>query len=146
MFDSYRLFLLMFPSQPDDPHRPVTQPLSLKRCPQYWRSGNIRLAYSSSISETTKPLTLMISFYPTFVVYLKMISHLLSFFTPPKWVKDNLKFLRTFWGFPHLFYKGKWFFSFVKHFCKVFLFFLRRGKLYNVLWLRSTCFSNVWQR
>jgi hypothetical protein len=43
-------------------------------------------------------------------------------------IMDNLKFLRTFWGFPHLFYKGKWFFSEVKHFCNFFLFFFKKRK------------------
>ena len=52
---SYELFLLVFPPQPDNPHCQVTQPLSLKCYPRYWRLSNISLVYSSSVSWTAEP-------------------------------------------------------------------------------------------
>ena len=72
----YKLFLLLFRTQPDDPRHPVTQPLSLKRRPQYSRSDNILLAYSSSFRSRN---SFYESLYPGFPVYLTTIGGRLSF-------------------------------------------------------------------
>ena len=117
--DSYGLFLLVFPPQLDNPHCLVTQPLSLKRCPQYWRSGDIPLVYSSSVTWTANSLTLVNPLYPTFVVYLTTIHGRLSLcFTEVKqWIiffmsKNNNHF--------NFFYKGNSNFSIFQTFVKLF--------------------------
>ena len=118
----------------DDPHRPVTQPLSLKRCPQYWRSDDIRLVYSSPISETAEPITLMIPLYPGFPVYLRMIYHPLSFFTTPKCVMDNPKFLRTFEVFLNCYTKISDFFNLSSTLCNFFYFFFWEEENYTTFY------------
>jgi hypothetical protein len=45
----YRLFLLLFRAQPDNPHCLAIHPLSLRSYPHYLRSDDILLAYSSSL-------------------------------------------------------------------------------------------------
>ena len=59
----------MFPPQPNDPHRLVTQPLSLQCYPQYSRSDDISLVYSSSVSEAATVPIKNESLYTTFMVY-----------------------------------------------------------------------------
>ena len=92
----YKLFLLFFRTQPDDPRHPVTQPLSLKRRPRYSRSDNILLAYSSSFRSRNPFYE---SLYPGFPVYLTTISSRLSFIKPlqsnrslqgDEWMDNNL--------------------------------------------------------
>jgi hypothetical protein len=126
------VILVLIPQSTGQSTLPSQFSISLRSYPRYYRTTNIPLAYSSSVSQTTKSLTRMISFYATFVVYLKMISHLLSLIQHRSVIMDNLKFLRTSWGFPHLFYKGKWFFSEVKHFCNFFYFFFNLDNLLNL--------------
>ena len=65
----YELFLLVFRPQPNDPHRLVTQPLSLKCYPQYSRLDNISFVYSSSLSKAATVPIKNESLYTTFMVY-----------------------------------------------------------------------------
>jgi hypothetical protein len=59
----------VFPPQPNDPHRLVTQPLSLKCYPQYSRSDDIPLVYSSSVTEAATVPIKNESLYTAFTVY-----------------------------------------------------------------------------
>ena len=58
-----------FPPQPNDPHRLIIRPLSLKCYPQYSRSNNISFVYSSSVTKAATVPIKNKSLYTTFMVY-----------------------------------------------------------------------------
>jgi hypothetical protein len=60
---SYELFLLLFRTQPDDPHRLVTLPFLLQCHPRILRSSDTSLAYSSSFPSRKHPQSKAFTLY-----------------------------------------------------------------------------------
>lgn len=69
----YKLFLLLFRAQPDNPHCQVTKPIRLQCYPRLLRSNDILLAYSSFFKEPQTYLIVADSLYTGFPVYLTTI-------------------------------------------------------------------------
>jgi len=69
---------------------PVQFSISLRSYPRYYRLTDIPLVYSSSVTRTAKPLTLMISLYPPFEVYLTTIYGRLSFSVKSQYQPEGL--------------------------------------------------------